>query len=73
MKNLLASSPAPAYNAASRSKGACSFSPGYSCKYGEFVCCRDIAKVDKACYDGLDVICRSLREKLAASVDKLRL
>ena len=46
------------------------FPPGHYYKNGEFVCYRDIAKVDKVCYDGLEEICAQIREKLVAGVEK---
>ncbi len=46
------------------------FPPGHYYKDGEFVCYRDIAKVDAVCEDGLETACRNIREKLVAGVEK---
>ncbi len=46
------------------------FPPGHYYKNGQFVCYKDIAKVDQVCYDGLDELCRNIREKLIAGVEK---
>ena len=46
------------------------FPPGHYYKAGEFVCYRDIAKVDRFCGDGLEEVCRNIREKLVAGVEK---
>ena len=46
------------------------FPPGHYYKNGEFVRYRDITKVDRVCYDSLDVVCANIREKLVAGVEK---
>lgn len=46
------------------------FPPGHYYQGGEFVCYRDIAKVDRVCGDDLDTVCASIREKLVAGVEK---
>ena len=46
------------------------FPPGHYYKDGRFVCYRDIARVDRFCYDGLEELCRSIREKLIAGVSR---
>ena len=46
------------------------FPPGHYYKDGRFVCYHDIARVDRFCYDGLEEVCRSIREKLIAGVEK---
>ncbi len=46
------------------------FPPGHYYKSGEFVCYHDIAKVDRFCYDELEILCKTIREKLVAGVDK---
>ena len=46
------------------------FPPGHYYKGGKFVCYRDIAAVDKVCYDDLDAVCRNIHDKLVAGVDK---
>ncbi len=46
------------------------FPPGHYYKGGEFVCYNDIAFVDKIVYDDLETVCRNIREKLVAGVEK---
>ena len=46
------------------------FPPGHYYKGGQFICYRDIAKVSKVCHDDLDTVCRKIREKLIAGVEK---
>ncbi|MCI8303594.1 MAG: asparagine synthase B, partial [Lawsonibacter sp.] len=46
------------------------FPPGHYYKDGRFVCYHDIAKIDRFCYDGLEEVCRNIREKLVAGVEK---
>ena len=46
------------------------FPPGHYYKGGKFVCYHDIAKVDRFCYDELEIVCESIREKLVAGVEK---
>ncbi len=46
------------------------FPPGHYYKEGRFVCYHDIAKVDRVCYDELEDVCRNIREKLIAGVEK---
>lgn len=46
------------------------FPPGYYYKDGEFVCYCDITKVDSVCHDDLETVCRKIREKLVAGVEK---
>ena len=46
------------------------FPVGHYYKDGQFVCYRDIAKVDAVCYDPLDVVCRQIHDKLVAGVQK---
>ncbi len=48
----------------------CPFPPGHYWKNGEFVCYRDIAKVEKFCYDTIDEVCAGIRERLIAGVEK---
>ena len=50
--------------------GIMPFPPGHYYKEGKFVCYRDIAKVDRVCHDGLEEVCRNIREKLIAGVEK---
>ena len=46
------------------------FPPGHYYKDGKFVCYHDIAKTTHFCYDELEILCRNIREKLTAAVDK---
>ena len=46
------------------------FPPGHSYKGGEFICYRDIAAVEKVCHDDLETVCRTIREKLIAGIEK---
>ena len=46
------------------------FPPGHYYKDGQFICYRDIAKVDAVCHDDLDEICSNIREKLTAGIEK---
>lgn len=46
------------------------FPPGHYCKGGEFVCYSDIASVGEIVYDDLEAVCRNIREKLIAGVEK---
>ena len=46
------------------------FPPGYYYMDGEFVCYRDIAKVDCICYNSLEAVCGNIRQKLIAGVRK---
>ena len=46
------------------------FPPGHYYKDGRFICYRDIAQVDAVCNDDLETVCRKIREKLIAGVDK---
>ena len=46
------------------------FPPGHYYRKGEFVCYRDMARVDRVCQDDLDTVCRNIREKLAAGIKK---
>ena len=46
------------------------FPPGHYYKDGKFVCYHDIAKVERFCYDELEILCRNIREKLVAGVEK---
>jgi len=46
------------------------FPPGHYYKGGRFVRYRDIARVDAVCYDDLETVCRNIREKLIAGVEK---
>ena len=46
------------------------FPPGHYYKDGKFVCYHDIAKTTRFCYDELEILCRNIREKLTAAVEK---
>ncbi|MCM1188829.1 MAG: asparagine synthase B [bacterium] len=46
------------------------FPPGHYWKDGKFVCYRDMARVDAVCRDGLETVCRNIRDKLTAGVEK---
>lgn len=46
------------------------FPPGHYYKNGEFVCYRDIAKTEKVCRDGIDMVCKNIHDKLTAGVEK---
>ncbi len=46
------------------------FPPGHYYKNGEFICYRDMTKVCEVHSDPLDVICKNIREKLIAGVEK---
>ena len=46
------------------------FPPGHYYKDGKFVQYCDIAAVDKICHDDLETVCKNIREKLIAGVDK---
>ncbi len=46
------------------------FPPGHYYKDGEFVCYRDITRVDEVCTDDLETVCRNIREKLILGVEK---
>lgn len=46
------------------------FPPGHYYYEGKFICYNDIAAVEEYCYDDLDVVCRNIREKLIAGIEK---
>ena len=46
------------------------FPPGHYYRAGKFIRYRDIAKADHFCYDELEILCRNIREKLVAGVEK---
>lgn len=46
------------------------FPPGHYYADGEFVCYRDMTRVDKVCSDDLETICRNIHDKLVAGVEK---
>ena len=46
------------------------FPPGHYYKSGKFICYNDIAHVNAVCHDDLETVCKNIREKLIAGVDK---
>ena len=46
------------------------FPPGYYYKDGEFVCYRDVTKVEKVCNDDIDTVCKNIHDKLTAGIEK---
>lgn len=46
------------------------FPPGHYYKGGEFICYRDITKVETVCRDDEETVCRNIHEKLVAGVKK---
>lgn len=46
------------------------FPPGHYYKDGKFTCYCDITAVEQVCHDDLETICRNIREKLIAGVEK---
>ena len=48
----------------------CPFPPGHYYAYGKFVRYADLTTVREYCHDGLETVCRGIRERLIAAVDK---
>ena len=46
------------------------FPPGYYYADGKFTCYRDMAKVDSVVNDDLETVCRNIRNKLVAGIEK---
>jgi asparagine synthase (glutamine-hydrolysing) len=46
------------------------FPPGHYYRDGKFICYRDITRTAAVCHDDLDTVCRKIREKLIAGVEK---
>ena len=46
------------------------FPPGHYYKGGQFICYRDMTQVKAVCHDDLETVCRTIREKLTAGVEK---
>ena len=46
------------------------FPPGHYYKGGRFVCYRDMSRVEKVCCDGIETVCRNIREKLIDGIRK---
>ncbi len=46
------------------------FPPGHYYKDGKFTCYCDIAKVESVCNDSLETVCKNIRDKLIAGIDK---
>ncbi len=59
-----------AKNLVSICKKVMPFPPGHFYKGGEFICYRDIAKVDEVCHDDLETVCKNIHDKLVAGIQK---
>ncbi len=46
------------------------FPPGHYYKNGKFICYEDIAEVKNFCFDDTETVCRNIRKKLIAGVEK---
>ncbi|MCD8004688.1 MAG: asparagine synthase B [Oscillospiraceae bacterium] len=46
------------------------FPPGHYYKDGQWVCCRDVSRVEQVCHDDLETACANIREKLVAGIEK---
>ncbi len=46
------------------------FPPGHYYKDGEFICYRDMTKVDKVIKDGVETVCKNLNTLLTAGIEK---
>ncbi len=46
------------------------FPPGHYYKDGEFICYRDITKVDEVSDDDLETVCKKIHDKLVAGIEK---
>ncbi|MGI6014142.1 MAG: asparagine synthase B [Oscillospiraceae bacterium] len=46
------------------------FPPGHYYKDGQFICYRDMTKVETVCHDDLETVCRMIREKLIKGIEK---
>lgn len=46
------------------------FPPGHYYKNGEFICYRDMAKVETVCEDDLETVCKNIHDKLSAGIEK---
>ncbi|MCD7929379.1 MAG: asparagine synthase B [Clostridiales bacterium] len=46
------------------------FPPGHYYKDGQWVCYRDISRVEQVCHDDLETACTNIREKLIAGIEK---
>ena len=46
------------------------FPPGHYYRNGEFICYRDITRVDAVCHDDLETVCQNIHDKLVAGVEK---
>jgi asparagine synthase (glutamine-hydrolysing) len=46
------------------------FPPGHYYYEGKFICYNDIGAVEKYCYDDVEVVCKNIREKLIAGIEK---
>lgn len=46
------------------------FPPGYYYKDGEFICYRDITKVESVCMDDTETVCKKIHDKLVSGIEK---
>lgn len=46
------------------------FPPGHYYKNGEFICYRDMTKVEEVVTDDLETVCRNIKQKLVSGVEK---
>ncbi len=46
------------------------FPPGHYYRNGEFICYRDMAKVETVCEDDLETVCKNIHDKLSAGIEK---
>lgn len=46
------------------------FPPGHYYKGGKFTCYCNITRVEKVCHDSLETVCKNIRERLVAGIDK---
>lgn len=46
------------------------FPPGHYYKDGEFICYRDMTKVDKVIKDGVETVCKNINKLLTAGIEK---
>ena len=51
-------------------KEVCPFPPGHYYAAGKFVRYADLTTVTESCHDDLETVCRTIRNKLIAGVDK---
>ncbi len=46
------------------------FPPGHYYKGGEFICYRDMTRVETVCEDDLETVCKNIHDKLVAGIEK---